>query len=341
MKLANLSCVRLIATLMIFSCHILQGLNLELAFWVNVGVQIFFVLSGYLYSKKKINNTKEFYKKQYKKIMIPYIILLVIMILITLIQSKEIILSKFMLLGAFLGFQGWSGTFQGLTHTWFISYILLCYLITPILKQIKVFNDTNNYKKTIIVFILFAIVLQLSISFNVLRINGSYILLYIMGYILGNTNKDSYKKLCLVFMFLTIITLPLRIMVQYYENNTLISLINYFRIGIDNFISYNHGLLGITLFLLIIIFTKKIKYNTILYYSDKYSYYIYLVHQIFILNDYSLLHITNSLTINILLISLITIIAAILLYYLTKILEIGAKKIQNKLKNNNKYILNS
>ena len=101
--------------------------------------------------------------------MTPYIILLIFMILITIIQSKEIVLSKFMLLGAFLGFQGWSGTFQGLTHTWFISYILLCYLITPILNRIKVFNNTDNYKKTLIAFILFAIVLQLSISFNVLK----------------------------------------------------------------------------------------------------------------------------------------------------------------------------
>lgn len=341
MKLANLSFVRLIATLMIFSCHILQGLNLELAFWVNIGVQIFFVLSGYLYSKKKIKSTKEFYKKQYKKIMTPYIILLIFMILITIIQSKEIVLSKFMLLGAFLGFQGWSGTFQGLTHTWFISYILLCYLITPILNRIKVFNSTDNYKKTLIAFILFAIILQLSISFNVLRINGSYILLYIMGYILGNTNKKLYKKLCIGFIFLTIMTLPLRIMVQYYDNYTLNNLINYFRIGVDNFISYNHGLLGITLFLLIIILSKKIKYNTILYYSDKYSYYIYLVHQIFILNDYSLLYLTNSLTINILLILLITIASAILLYHLTKIIEMGMKKIQAKLNNNSEFILNN
>lgn len=52
----KISVIRLIAVLMIISCHILQGLKYEAAYWVNLGVQVFFFISGYLYGKKEIKN---------------------------------------------------------------------------------------------------------------------------------------------------------------------------------------------------------------------------------------------------------------------------------------------
>ena len=332
MKQANLSCVRLIATLMIISCHILQGLNLEAAFWLNVGVQVFFVLSGFLYSKKEIKDVKKFYKKQYRKIIISYIILIIIIFSIVIITKGPMIYNKFTLLGIFLGFQNWTGTLALLSHTWFVSYILICYLITPILKRIKIFNNTENYFKTILGFIALALILQLFISYGIINVNGSYILLYIAGYILGNTNPKKLWKICIAFTFLTLLILPLRIMVQYYNPTNLINYINYFRIGTSNFISYHHGLIGISLFLIIAIIFKKIKYNKLLYYSDKYSYYVYLVHQIFILNQFSLLDITNYLWINIILILFITIVSAIALYYLTKLINLLINVATKKLK---------
>ena len=322
MKQANLSCVRLIATLMIISCHILQGLDLEAAFWVNVGVQIFFVLSGYLYSKKEITDIKQFYKKQYRKIIAPYIILVIILFTTLTILKLPMIDNKFTLLGIFLGFQNWTGTSAILSHTWFISYILLCYLITPILKKIKIFNNTENYLKTILGFIVLALVLQLFISYRVINIIGSYILLYIAGYILGNTDSKKIPRICIAIVALTLLILPLRIWIQYYDPVRLINFINYFKIGSSDFISYHHGLIGISLFLIIMIIFKKIKYNKLLYYSDKYSYYIYLVHQIFILKNFSLLNITQSLLLNVILIIIATIISALVLYYLTKLLNL-------------------
>lgn len=63
----SVSVIRLFAMLMIISCHILQGLNNKWAFWVNVGVQIFFFISGFLYGKKDIDNIKTFYVGRLKK----------------------------------------------------------------------------------------------------------------------------------------------------------------------------------------------------------------------------------------------------------------------------------
>ena len=48
----------------------------------------------------------------------------------------------------------------------------------------------------------------------------------------------------------------------------------------------------------------------------KYSYYIYLVHQIFILNDMSLLNLTNYFIINIIIILILAITFGVILYWL-------------------------
>ena len=50
MRNYNISVIRGIAVCMIVSCHIFQGLHIELAYWMNVGVQIFLCMSGYLLS---------------------------------------------------------------------------------------------------------------------------------------------------------------------------------------------------------------------------------------------------------------------------------------------------
>ena len=71
MKNVAISYIRLISMLMIISCHILQGLNLRLAFWINVGVQIFFFVSGFLYGERVVLNIKDFYIKRTKKILLP------------------------------------------------------------------------------------------------------------------------------------------------------------------------------------------------------------------------------------------------------------------------------
>ena len=62
------SAVRFLSMLMIITCHFMQYLNIELAWWFNVGVQIFFTISGFLYGRKTVNNPIKFYKKSFKRV---------------------------------------------------------------------------------------------------------------------------------------------------------------------------------------------------------------------------------------------------------------------------------
>ena len=328
MRQGNLSCIRLIATIMIISCHILQGLDLEAAFWVNLGVQIFFILSGYLYSRKKITNVKDFYYKQYIKIIAPYLLLCIFVLASNTFNGfKEI--NKFTTIGDLLGFQYWIGTIRNMSHTWFISYILLCYLITPLLQKII---KKESLKKSFSQLFIFIVLLQLFDSYNVININVSYIMLYMFGYYYGNMEKNFKNdyKIISFFIIITIIFFPIRILVQYYNNANIIKYIDYFNIGIGDFTSYHHALCGIVLFLIMKNIFKKVKHNKVLELSDKYSYYIYLVHQLFILNDYSFLNKTNSLFLNIIIIIILTLVSAIVLHYITNKINYLIKKINEK-----------
>lgn len=119
---------------------------------------------------------------------------------------------------------------------------------------------------------------------------------------------------------LCIITLPIRIYLEYGDTRHVYSIILMYK---DLLIKWHHVLLGIVLFLnmyIIFDYIKTIKINKILVFSDKYSYSIYLVHQIFILGTYSLLFISSNLFLNISVIIFITIISGILLHSFTNLI---------------------
>jgi hypothetical protein len=64
---ASIAYVRLFAMLCILTCHIFQTLGNELAWWFNIGVQIFLFISGFLYGQKVYNSPLLILKKQFKK----------------------------------------------------------------------------------------------------------------------------------------------------------------------------------------------------------------------------------------------------------------------------------
>lgn len=62
-----ISFIRMIAMEMIIICHIMQYYDFVLAWWFNVGVQIFLCISGFLYGQKAIENIARFYNQRIKR----------------------------------------------------------------------------------------------------------------------------------------------------------------------------------------------------------------------------------------------------------------------------------
>lgn len=120
--------IRIIAMLMIVLCHFFQIIDcLEVAFWLNIGVQIFLILSAKLLCGKRFENGKQvidFYKTRLIRIMLPVWIYLaaICLVLCVIKQPPSISAVIVYVLGgaAFIK----SGVL-GLGHFWYISIILI------------------------------------------------------------------------------------------------------------------------------------------------------------------------------------------------------------------------
>lgn len=323
----SISIIRLISMIMIISCHILQGLNNNFAFWINTGVQLFFFVSGFLYGKKKISNIKEFYKKRMEKILFPYIIVFIISLLLEFVLLKrQYSLKK--IFGCIIGFGGFTGNISILSHTWFVSYILLCYILVPVLQ---ILFKTNKFKKNFMYFLIFMFFMQLFQEYGIVNIEISWINNFIIGYFYSKCCKTiKQDKTFVFFIFISfLLIIPYAII---YQEKIPILLPNIFNLHAKFITNYGHVMLGSVLFIILYKTINKfnIKNNIILSFSDKYSYYIYLVHQIFILNSFSVLFLTKNLFINIVLIILFSIFFAFIIKKLCDILLVGLKCLCNK-----------
>lgn len=313
MKNNSISLIRAIATCMIVSCHILQGLGNELAFWMNIGVQIFLCMSGYLYGKKEIKGVTAWYKRQYFKIMLPMWILATVVILVMNLMKERIAISS--ILFTYLGIAEFR-TIPILTHTWFITYILLCYLITPLLQMIDIEKTEKKWHFCFEIagIILVMAFLQLG---NLIQIMPQYIACYIVGYFFARREtktggKREIKELTIFLTVIAALTLPIRLYIQYGSGSITWSGWSAVQTQITQ---WHHSLLGIVLFFgMLFLFEKiHIKENRVIRYFDKSSYSIYLVHQIFILNTFSLLEVTDFLFVNIIVIIAVVCVSAFLL----------------------------
>ena len=148
-KSPTISAIRMCAMLSIVACHFCQYYENELAWWLNVGVQIFFILSGYLYGNKDIPESIGWLKRQFLKILIPYYLFLFPTILLYIIESPES-LTISSLIGSLFTVR----TIKGIGHLWFVSSILFCYIVTPYLVALRDYVLHKSYVKQVITLII-------------------------------------------------------------------------------------------------------------------------------------------------------------------------------------------
>lgn len=70
--------LRSLALIMIVLCHLFQAFGNRWAWVLNVGVQIFFVISGFLYGSMYIENYAKWGGRRFVKLYLPYAIYIVI-----------------------------------------------------------------------------------------------------------------------------------------------------------------------------------------------------------------------------------------------------------------------
>ena len=292
----------------IIICHIFQTYGNELAWWFNVGVQIFLIISGYLYSKKDYSKESplNILKKQFKKILLPYYLFLPIVIVL-----YSFLCPQYLSFTSIVKYILCCGVIEGQGHFWFIPYILFCYLITPYLYWIKSLANDYSLIKTLFTycFVIIAFII-LSFAFHS-YFNASYIVCYFIGYFIGDIFirfKEKFNIIYYITLCFAILFCGLKLYVLYIApvslNGVVLSIFNLFKL-------YSHLLLGLAVFLTLLKL-PNIKYNKVLSFSDKYSYEIFIVHSLFIRSPLHLLYITDYNMLNIIMAVFCTIIAGIL-----------------------------
>ncbi len=302
---------------MIVLCHYFQYYDCELAWWLNVGVQIFLVVSGYLYGNKDINDPVGCITKQFKKILIPYYCLLLPVILLYIIFSPKNISAMGIINAIFC-----VGTLNGIGHLWFVGYILFCYLITPYLYSLREKTIRLSAWKFIFVWIT---VLSVGILLGLL-INTYFspdrICCFVIGYFLSvlpsRFPNVGLKISAFIFGIFALATNFLKIHSQYFSNIVLDGI--WLKI-FEQIKKYAHVFLGVFLFIALLLLLKKARMNFVLKISDKYSYFVYLVHQVFILSPFSLMGLTSIQYLNWFLVLLAIAISAVILQFMSQKLQ--------------------
>lgn len=274
---------------MIISCHIMQYYDLELAWWFNVGVQIFLCISGFLYGQKNIDNATDFYNKRLRKILIPYYLVFITFGIIEFIFARDAFVAKDFAKGLFL-----CSTIKGAGHLWFIPTILMCYLMTPLLQGYR--NKCVEDKRTIVFFSVMGVIITSVLIQGFTTFNPAWICCYLIGYALGINEKHKYiseKVLMTITGVIAIAGNAIQIYCDYIAN------IDFTGFGIIK--NYNHVMLGAFIFMLLKVVFERIDLTGIgklLNISDEYSFEMYLVHQLLILGPFSLLALTGNALLN-------------------------------------------
>lgn len=307
----NISLARFVAMTAIIICHMLQFYKNELAFWFNVGVQVFFIISGFLYCMVDIKNPTNFFIKAFKKIYIPYLIFVIALIIVYKLGGGKT--GTLISLESVIRLLTCTGTIDGLGHLWFVGYILFCYLITPYLQALKekviTFRLIGILSTIIIIFVGMTTLFILTESY----FEPDKIFCYILGYFICIIYfKYGEKILKKILPWITVFTIILCLL-RIYSNYIIIPPLK----GHSYITNYSQMILGLFIFISIIYAFSNIKKNKLLDLSDRYSYYIYLTHHIFILGHFSLMDLTNNPLLNIILVLVCTILSAIILSFLS------------------------
>ena len=338
MKNYSISFVRFMAVLLIIGCHLLQHIYISNLAWVfNVGVQIFLVVSGYLYGGGSRYNviTRDpvsFIKKNAVKILSKYITFWIILLFVLSITKS--------------GGSGFPEAFQwlvfqepvkGYGHIWFIPYILLCYCLTPILLC---YFRTLEKAKDVYYLIALLIGVEIVFDFFIVYFNPAWINCYIVGLYMGMNSFPAESKhekkqllftglICMIALFVNCI----RFWMKYCD----IRIDGYWNTIYQRFTNYAHVLLGISVFLicylLFSLFSSQrkceIKRYPLLDISDKYSFDIFFVHPFFISGALSVRRFTNVKFLASIIALSISIAAAIILHWFDKGLWLTVAHILN------------
>lgn len=331
----SISLIRFISMLLVISCHTCEWIGFTLGEsdklgiignYCAVGVQVFLLISGYLYGSRKglfeQRNRWDFVFNSWWKILKDYYIYTILVIFPVYYFLSPGTINTTSVWGVITC----SNVIGGVQHLWYIPYILLAYLITPALYDYKQYF-IGKINKGLTWVILSLCILIVSVEIVCIAYSSYFIAAWINCFIVGFFLPDiieklsEREKLCLVMgtVVVSIVLNYIKLTVRYeylpiYTNGIKNILCNYF-------INYSRVVFALAIFFLLLFVTKKINWNNslgrFLEMSDKYSYDVYIVHMIYVKGILSVLDITGNYILNVCLMLVLTVLSAVILHFIS------------------------
>lgn len=307
MREYEISIIRLISTASIVICHIQQHYNISLCWWFNVGVQIFFFMSGFLLGGGTEKNSKWLFKR-IRRIFTDYFIYIVIIICLYSLFTPETF--TFDIIANLLCGKS---TIYGAEQLWFVRPLFLCYLHVFLIDYFVGKIVQSNY---LIKIIGSAIILFILFFFSI-EVDGHWLICFICGYLIRKLfdTRVCHIIIAIITGMFTIGFSYLRIVDQ----------------GNNSYYVWWHVFAGVFffMFLYVVLKKKKLKLSEnkkkFLNFTDKYTYDIYINHWLFISSYFSVLELTKYRVANFMMFLILTLLSA---YFLFCISEFVNKKLE-------------
>ncbi len=308
--------IRSLAMLSIVVCHLFQAYHNVWADVFNIGVQVFLVMSGYLYGYKVIDNWKDWGKKRIKKVYIPYLVFLILVIPFYALFHEEAMKWK-VLPFYFVNLQGfrflYGGAFariEGLRHVWFITAIMCAYMATPFLQRLRKYSAVALPLLIATIAVAYFATPSLRYVFVL-----SWFYLYAIGYLFVNL-ENKWRSFYLVLAAIVILILFSSI-----SGNDFLHPYDYRYRLIHDIVGVFVVIVGVYLLSLI----KNLKTPKVIEILDKYSYYIFIVHFIIMCGPFSLSTVTSNTALNVIIMlsasALVTWLFSIIMNRLNSLLD--------------------
>lgn len=283
----SLSLMRFLAMLSLTTCHMFQQAGHEItANLLSTAVQIFLLLSGYLYAHKEFNDPASrvsFVLKNFVKILLDYYLCVFLLIIPVYYFVAPENLGGTNLLFIMLGRSGW----YGVHHLWYICHCLLCYILTPVLYDLKRYFKAKGCTLLGVIALIAAMEVLLKVYESYFK--AYWLSCYVIGYFIADITEDK-KKLNVLWIISVILGVGLTALTYwykfYYYDSVFgqVSMVMYY--GFAFLFEYGVVMLGLGVFVTLFIATRAIRWpdwaKKLFDTTDTLSYDVYLVHMIFV-----------------------------------------------------------
>lgn len=313
--------LRCAATISILLCHYVvqsnNGLLKMSGQFFNIGVDLFIILSGFLFGIRGVIDAKKWYIKRLKRIFIPYEMFVILLFAIYAIQGRNFLYKNWIWLA--LGLQGSVVGVLGAEQTWFITPLLLCYAITPLL-DLYITPQRTKVQITILVIVTVGIKLLWAIPKSpvcntLLSLGSVYIIAFVLGRFFENLTLTRAKAflafggMCIAF--------GMRLVARYFFDGTVF----YDRIACD----YTQILAAFCIFYLFAVVFRDIQPPKWVGFIGEISFEVYLVHYMFCVGPVKIFGLTPHWMLDCLIVTMISIAVATAIH---KVSSVVSKKLR-------------